>query len=515
DQPAAVAAFERLIGTAPAPVLSRALAAQQLGHLLARNGDAQGALAAFGTAVSLLDLVAWVGLGRDDQERLLAQFGGLASAAAACALSLGQPDTAVEVLEQGRGVLYAQALSLRSGGDVARERAPELTERLTALHALLDPAAPQEPGRVPWSRQEAAVARNRLIDQIREVDGTFLRPPGLAALRDLVGERCVAIVNVSPYRCDAILLTGGRTHVVPLTGLDLDDVRAHARSLLAEPAAALTGLLPWLWDTTVGPILDRMTELGLAPDGDTPSLWWLPTGPMSYLPLHAAALHRVVSSYTPTLRALDAGDTVPGGPAVVVAMPETAGHPALPRAVPESEAVRDILGPETIVVSRGEATRTRVAELLREASVVHFACHATTDHERPSDSHLVLADGRLRVRDLITLRPPAGGRTLAYLSACSTATTGARLPDENIHLASALRLAGFAGVVATLWPVPDIVAARATTATFGGLSTRTTPEAVHACARQLHDRYRQRPAMWAGLVHVGPGGTGMVRPLRG
>ena len=67
-----------------------------------------------------------------------------------------------------------------------------------------------------------------------------------------------------------------------------------------------------------------MDELGFAdtPEGDPvawPRLWWCPTGPLTLLPLHAAGHHaeavggespprtvldRVVSSYTPTLRAL-------------------------------------------------------------------------------------------------------------------------------------------------------------------------------------------------------------------
>ncbi|MBM0239673.1 CHAT domain-containing protein [Micromonospora sp. ATA32] len=107
-----------------------------------------------------------------------------------------------------------------------------------------------------------------------------------------------------------------------------------------------------------------------------------------------------------------------------------------------------------------------------------------------------LHDGPLRVREL--LRPPAGvrtARTLAYLSACSTLQGGARLPDENIHIASALQLAGFAHVIATYWPVPDPVAGRAARLIYGGLHAGRPAHAVNAATLALQDRYRgRRPA---------------------
>jgi CHAT domain-containing protein len=44
---------------------------------------------------------------------------------------------------------------------------------------------------------------------------------------------------------------------------------------------------------------------------------------------------------------------------------------------------------------------------------------------------------------------------MATLSACETGVTGTKLPDEVVSLPSAFVRAGFAGVIASLWIVPD------------------------------------------------------------
>ena len=71
--------------------------------------------------------------------------------------------------------------------------------------------------------------------------------------------------------------------------------------------------MDWLWDTIRKPVLDA---LGLihAPSGSWPRIWWIPTGPLTKFPLHAAGDHsrgscntvldRVISSYSSSIQAL-------------------------------------------------------------------------------------------------------------------------------------------------------------------------------------------------------------------
>lgn len=78
--------------------------------------------------------------------------------------------------------------------------------------------------------------------------------------------------------------------------------------------------------------------------------------------------------------------------------------------------------------------------------------------EQPLDSGLILADGRLKVSEIMR-RPENADRklevkqsmSLAFLSACETATGHKSTPDEALHLAATLLFAGFRGVVATMW----------------------------------------------------------------
>ena len=140
---------------------------------------------------------------------------------------------------------------------------------------------------------------------------------------------------------------------------------------------------------------------------------------------------------------------------------------------------------------------------LGSATHAHFACHALTDPDDPGGSCLMLADGRLNVRDLASVLASDG--YLAYLSACGTASGGHRLLDEAVHVASALHAAGFAHVIGTLWPVDDGVADQLARAFYRLLTAGQEPAAaLHAAVRGLRDAQPDNPALWAAHVHVGP-----------
>lgn len=93
---------------------------------------------AYRQGVELLPLLAWRGIGNQDQESLISENTDLASRAAEFALYAGDADAAVEVLEMGRGVLWAQILDLRSDLEALHARDPELARRLETLRAIID-----------------------------------------------------------------------------------------------------------------------------------------------------------------------------------------------------------------------------------------------------------------------------------------------------------------------------------------------------------------------------------------
>ncbi len=67
----------------------------------------------YATVVKLLPLLAWRGVGREDQQKLLTNERGLGCDAAASALTVDRVGEAVTLLELGRAILWSQMLEIR------------------------------------------------------------------------------------------------------------------------------------------------------------------------------------------------------------------------------------------------------------------------------------------------------------------------------------------------------------------------------------------------------------------
>jgi hypothetical protein len=100
--------------------------------------DLDQRLAAGVAAVELVPLVAWFALGRQDRERALAGTRGVGTDVSAHAVAAERPDLAVEVLEQGRAVLWTQALNLRTDLTALTGTEPQKAVRLDTIRRELD-----------------------------------------------------------------------------------------------------------------------------------------------------------------------------------------------------------------------------------------------------------------------------------------------------------------------------------------------------------------------------------------
>ncbi|MFG2887373.1 CHAT domain-containing protein [Streptomyces sp. NPDC048297] len=223
-------------------------------------------------------------------------------------------------------------------------------------------------------------------------------------------------------------------------------------------------------------------------------------------------LDRVVSSYTPTLRALieirEARSPVGlPGRLLTVGMPDTAGLEPLPQVDDELTALRDLF-PAVTELRGTEATRQAVREALRGHPWTHLSCHGGQNLGRPSRGGIVLAEGTLTIADLHTDR--FGQGEFAFLSACRTAMGGATVPDEVITMASALQYAGWRRVIGTLWPVGADTAARLCTRLYARLTGtgRFDPEptayALHDAVCELRADDPRQPARWAAFIQEAP-----------
>jgi tetratricopeptide (TPR) repeat protein len=499
--------------------LARVLAASQWSAAAVRLDDWPRALEAARVAMSLLPEVASRRLARTDREHGITGLTGLAADVAACALQADDAGLAVRWLEQGRGVLLGQTLDTRSDVGELRRRHPGAAAQLAKLDealATLDIAA-------AGSDQRHAMARQRevLLGEIRTLPGfaEFLLPPTLAQVHEWTSPGPVVLVNVSRYRCDALVLTGGTLVAIPLPGLTFADAArnadrfADALDASTEPGReheggqVITDILTWLDDTVTGPVLTR-----LACDGAR--VWWSPGGPLASLPLHAAGrpgnrvLDRVISSYTPTVRALGHARSAAARPirstgmmTVAVSEPDTA--PPLPYAYKETATIGDLWS--ATALTGADATPDRVLDALGRHGYAHFACHGVHEPADPSASRLLLHDRPLTVLEVSRTHLPEA--RLAVLSACHTARGAPELADEALHLAGAFQLAGYPSVVATLWQVNDRMATRIALAFHTALAATGMPPAPDRTATVLHEVLHQfrdyPPSIWASWVHSG------------
>jgi hypothetical protein len=546
DAAAAVAHYRAAARNASGPPRLRLQAAVAWGWHAVTAADPGQAAHGYAAAVELLPALAPRQLARGDAEHGLTRYPGLASDAAACALADGDAERAVALLELGRGILLGQALQGRTELAELAEHAPGLARRLAELRAALAAgddadAADADADSAADRRHALAAEWDDLLSRIRALPGRehFLRPPPLQQLLQHAERGPVVLVNVSRYRCDALILTPAGLRVVPLPRLTLGElIEAADRFLtaldrLAHPAGTggagrlehertLAAGLAWLWDTVAEPVLDALGLAGPPPPGAPwPRVWWVPTGPLAFLPLHAAGhpgardgrsvLDRAVSSYAPTVRALAharrpaAGGT---GRYLVVAMPETPGASPLRGARREGATLAGLL-PGARLLSGSQATRDAVVAGLQEHDWLHFCGHGYADPVSPSASRLLVHDHAghpLTVTDISRLELREA--ELAFLSACTTARGGLALADEALHLASAVQLAGYRHVVGTLWAIDDALAARTAERVYAGLGAPHpvadgAARAVHAAVRAARDEYPAMPSLWAAHVHVG------------
>ncbi|WP_436532770.1 CHAT domain-containing protein [Actinoplanes sp. HUAS TT8] len=426
---------------ANAPVEVRIRAAVRWGHWSAVARRWADALDGYTLAVELLSTVSPRELPRADQEFELARLGGVTTDAAASALRAQQPHTAVELLEKGRGIILSHALD-----DTPQPGAPDLTH------------------------------------------------PGP-----------IAMINVSNFGSDALLLRDGIVTVIPLPEATPAEVRRQVRhfatAITTDDNDAASDVLGWLWDAVVAPVIAALDAGG--------RLWWCPTGLLALLPLHAAgrpgsgsALDAVISSVTPNLRALSAARARPaartGESEILIVAPESGN---LPAAAAEQRVLSALLGGRAVTT-----TEVDPAELARYRNV-HVAAHAIADAVNPSRGGIARSDGSLVTADELSRARPDGGGELMFLSACETARTGPDLADETVHLASVLHVAGYRNVVATLWPVPDRPALRLARAVYEQLTADEPVEiatALHRAVRLLRERYPNHPLVWAAYLHLGP-----------
>ncbi len=249
---------------------------------------------------------------------------------------------------------------------------------------------------------------------------------------------------------------------------------------------------------------------------------------LSFLPLHAAGLYNeagdavgpklsdfVVSSYTPTLSALLPRTSEPSPPItgetrlLAVAQASPSGHAVITGTTEEIDYIQAELGNSLSIKTLvgKEANIENVVEFLQDSNWVHFACHGVQDPVQPTNSALLLAGNeRLTLSRMVELNVARG--ELAFLSACQSGKGDPRLSDEAVHLGAGMLIAGYKGVIATMWSIRDRDAPLVARNVYRhlrkeGLNSMEAARGLQLAVDALREEHRAPFVSWVPFVHIG------------
>jgi CHAT domain-containing protein len=485
-------------------------------------------LEAYGTSMQLMDAYMSATASVSSRHSVMKDFPStLAVDAASCALRCGDVHRAVELLEQGRTIIWTQMTRLRTPLDSLETRgdhALTLMKRFRHISSLLDKPPASHANDTPSVDVEVEETQyrrlvkdwNGVVEEIREIEGfsRFLLPPMFADLQEAARDGPIVLLIASKSSCDAIIIL----HQQPPSSVQLPTNLGKLQELVlalqeaikkeAGPNGnqpALTKALRKLWDVVVCPVVEHLS--GFARRGSR--IWWCPTSLFNFLPLHAAGEYRAngrslsqqyISSYTPSLTALmrarKSHDRSLSVPFAAIGQNCPAGHSSestLKFVEPELELVQSLLpDPPTVSftkITSVDATKSRALCAMQDNTWLHFACHGTQHYEKPFMSAFLMRDQPLSLLDITQM--DLSRHEFAFLSACETAVGDFATPDEVIHLAAGLQFAGVKSVVGTLWKVNDSTVQRLVEAFYknlcgdGKMVSRRVAQALHQAVHSL------------------------------
>ncbi|TEB36931.1 hypothetical protein FA13DRAFT_1622611 [Coprinellus micaceus] len=477
-------------------------------------------LTAFGAALDLVASIASLEQTVQHRYTMVGDFLSIPADAAAAAFRLGRPDIALEWLEQGRCLVWGQQSQLRTPLDALSAHDPALADQIVFVSRHLENAGSSRrhsstekswEGKV--SLEDEALQHSHLANEwdfllgrVRGIPGfeSFLKPlPCSTILQHLPKSGAVVVLNAHDDRCDAIVLLARHENPIHIHLSDFSLAKAkqyqhvlntqlHSYHLCArhadpmediwtsERAAGKYGrnrgvspdgiysVLGNLWNKVVRPVL-HVLGLAVMP---LARIWWCPTGPLSFLPLHAAGsydgphweslMDYVVSSYSPTVTSLTQRVSNNTSIREDVSGLFLVSQPQVPHAAPIPGTTKEVHSLHEGAVRNGirsmkldgvAASVHSCPDLMEKFSSIHLVCHASQNASNPLQSRFLFHDGHLTLNTI--MQKNLKNADLAFLSACETSTGEETLADEAVHLAAGMLAAGYRRVVATMWSISD------------------------------------------------------------
>ena len=472
-------------------------------------------------------------------------------------IDLGRLEEAVEILEQGRALLWSEMRGLRTPviqvieeDSSLAKRFAEINQELETLTIAVTPSGRPEAedgavqgrngtdpfGRLLVKRKKLVEERDVLISQIQSRPGSegFLGATSFDILRSAASRGPVIIINHCEWRSDIIIIFHNRlpcsistaeTFFADANKLQDELVKARNRGLDSrEYQDALRSVLKGLYQLVGQPVIKRLRLLGVP---EKSRIWWCPTSVFCSLPLHAMGpipssksgklqyfSDLYIPSYTPSLSALidsrRASPRILEKPSLLLVaqpdhdLPGVRGEIKVIRKLGEQFSVTDLVS--------GDATPTSVIEALRGSPLAHFACHGLLETGKPFEASFKLhGESRLTLLKIVQSRLPDA--EFAFLSCCHAAEiTAESVSDEALHLTAAMQYCGFRSVVGTMWAMADTDGRDLAKYFYKSLFSSQDPnvpyyersaEALRDATQKLRGKRGINLERWVNFVHYG------------
>ena len=516
--------------------------------MLARRDHWQEASEAYLRALAAAEFALHSRLESADRLAEIKQIGNLARWTSFALARIGEPERAIEVLENGR----TRELRRRfGGGDEAQ--VDQLPEGLRG--AYLEVLSELSLASLGPDSDAAGRRLQELLSTIRQLPDfqDFAKTASLAELAGAVEDDWPLVyVNPSPYGTVFLSLRRHADGQLSSAAVFVDSPNSHdiimglmfgGSRFPTEPASYLAGppgpgddperfrrgldyVLDLLGEGLAKPLAEHLHDL--AADQVTLVL----CGPLAQAPLNVAPF-RGPSGATCLLDAFDvrlassaivqrvclarAQQWQSAEPMLVAVGNPEPNDPdnALPAAEAEvAELAQYFSADQTRVAVGARADRAFLEAEAPAADFLHLACHGQGGFVSPDELELSLSDGPISGLELSGMELKA---RLSVISACETAVTEmGTAPDEAFSLATAFLAAGSAGAVATLFSIDDAATALLMTRFYESLLTGGSPaRALRESQLWLRDLQETEGGSFSISIRRWPPSFVAAKPLAG
>jgi CHAT domain-containing protein len=390
---------------------------------------------------------------------------------------------------------------------------PEAKRLLQEEHEILQELAESSPDkrfqlRLTLSRLKENMMKVPVLEPILDLRNG--RSVNVETLKTLFGERknllCVDWA-ISNNTIVMFTVRPGDDPVMHKLDIALDYVVKWKRSFFTSESLRDKKAVSWLGR------LDKLVSPLALVTKDDDILILSPAGELNALPLHAFCIngkpvieqHRVVYASSLSvlrhclIRRSEKASKYPQ--ALVIGDPSSNRQ----QAALSADRIANRLGATRLIGRNATVSAFRQGA---ETDIIHYHGHAAYDNVDPLQSALILSDGKLTAREIMSIPLRAA---LITLVACESAAQDIRVGDEPTGILPSLVIAGANAVVGTLWPLWDTTGGKFADTFYGTVSNKTKTDDVQELAlTDLAEAFREsvcqirkerpEPYFWALFV---------------